>query len=428
MVKTDIVQITTLVIFIFSYILIFSGKFDRTTAALIGVIVMLSAGYVFHFMTFEDLLYHIDWEVIILLFGMMTFVGELARTGFFKYLGVKTLKLSKGNLWLMFFYLTMMTAVVSMFIDNVTTVLLMIPLTVEAAEIMGINPVPLILGEAVFSNVGGTATLIGDPPNILVGIAAHLPFVSFIINLSIPVFMAIVVSLVLSRVIYSDWFNMKPENIEAILAMDEREYIEDYKRMRFLILLLFLMVLFFATETITGIPISFVALVGGTISLAVSEYSPQEVFKAVEWPTLVFFIALFALVGGLDETGLLEDMAHSISQISNNPLIIALIILWVSGITSSVVDNIPITAALIPVVASLSSLYHSSVLWWALVMGADIGGNLTPIGSSAGVISIGLSRKLGYDISNKEWIKMGSVTGLASLVVCSLSLLFISLV
>lgn len=416
----------TLGIFIFAYVLIFSGKFDRTTAALIGVITMLAAGYALHFMNLEEMLGHVDWEVIILLFGMMTFVGELARTGFFKYIGVKTLKLARGKPWLMFVYLTLITAFVSMFIDNVTTVLLMIPLTIEACELMDINPIPLILGEAVFSNVGGTETLIGDPPNILVGIAAHLSFNSFIVNLTIPVGLSIAVSLFLSKVIYSSWFRSSPKNVEAIMKMSEYEYVRDPKRMKALLVLLFIMVAFFATERITGIPVAFVALIGGTISLAISENPPHEVFKAVEWPTLVFFIALFSLVGGLEETGLLDEMASAIASVSSNPFVIAVVILWLAGLSSSVVDNIPITAALIPVVASLTSMYHTSLLWWALVIGADIGGNITPIGSSAGVISIGIARKLGYEINNKEWFRLGATTGVTSLAVSSLALFLIS--
>ena len=427
MVQTNLAQITTLVIFIFSYVLIFSGKLDRMTAALIGVIIMLSAGYALNFMNFEEMLRYIDWEVIILLFGMMTFVGELARTGFFKFLGIKTLKLAHGKPWLMFVYLTLMTAFVSMVIDNVTTVLLMIPLTIEACELMEINPIPLIVGEAVFSNVGGTETLIGDPPNILVGIAANLSFNSFLINLTIPVFMSIIVSLFLAKIIYSSWFKSKPKNVDDLLKMDERNYVNDPFRMKILLVLLFIMIAFFASGTITGIPVAFVALGGGTFALAVSEKSPQEVFKAVEWPTLVFFIGLFALVGGLEETGLLKEMAGAITSISSNPMIIAIVILWVAGLSSSVVDNIPITAALIPVVSSLAATYHISLLWWALVIGADIGGNITPIGSSAGVISMGISKKLGYEINNREWTKMGTTTGIASLLVGTLSLFLISL-
>ncbi len=426
MVQTGIEQIVTLAIFIFAYILIFSGKFDRTTAALIGVITMLSAGYALHFMNLEEMLSHVDWEVIILLFGMMTFVGELARTGFFKYLGLKTIKLSRGKPWLMFVYLTLMTAVVSMFIDNVTTVLLMIPLTIASCEMLGINPIPLILGEAVFSNVGGTATLIGDPPNILVGIAADLTFNTFLEHLIVPVALATIVSLLLSRIIYSSWVKSKPERVRDLLSMDERTYIKDEKRMKILLVILFVMIGLFATEKMTNIPVAFTALIGGTISLAISKYTPTEVFEAVEWPTLVFFISLFVLVGGLDETGLLNDMANAIASLSNDPMIIAILILWIAGITSSVVDNIPITAALIPVVSYLNASYHTTILWWALVMGADIGGNITPIGSSAGVISVGLAKKLGYEIENRDWFKLGATTGIASLTVCTLSLFFIS--
>ena len=283
----------------------------------------------------------------------------------------------------------------------------------------------MILGEAVFSNLGGTATLVGDPPNILVGIAADLSFNTFIEHLAIPVALAAGVSLLLSRFIYRSWVKTKPERIEDLLKIEERKYIKDEKRMKILLILLIIMIALFATEQITGIPVAFVALIGGTISLAISRYSPQEVFEAVEWPTLVFFISLFILVGGLDDTGLLSDMATGIATISQNPMIIAIIILWVAGLTSSVVDNIPITAALIPVVSYLTGMYHTGILWWALIMGADIGGNITPIGSSAGVITIGLAKKLGYEVENKEWFRIGATTGVASLAVGTLSLFFI---
>ena len=428
MVKTDITQIVTLGIFIFAYVLIFSGKMDRMTAALIGVITMLAAGYALHFMNFEDMLSYVNWEVIILLFGMMTFVGELARTGFFKFLGLKTIKFARGNPWLMFVYLTTITAVVSMFIDNVTTVLLMIPLTAEACNMININPIPLILGEAVFSNMGGTATLIGDPPNILVGIAAGITFDAFIINLILPVILSIIISLFLVKLIYKRWLKSEPKNVHELMKIKEWTYVKNVMRMRILLVLLLIMVAFFATGSYTHIPVAFVALAGGTIALALSRKTPEEVLKAVGWPTLAFFIGLFVLVGGLQETGLLTQMANAISYVSSNPIIISILILWIAGLSSSVVDNIPITAALIPVVADLNTVYHTSILWWALVIGADIGGNITPIGSSAGVISIGLAKKLGYAINNKEWAKMGTTSGIASLVVGTFSLLIISLI
>ncbi len=417
MVPTDAAQTVTLIIFILSYILIFSGKIDRTTAALFGVFLMLTAGYTMGFMTFETALEYVDWEVILLLFGMMTFVGQLARTGFFSYIGIKAIKLSKGNLWLIFLYLTLITAFASMVIDNVTTILLMIPLTVEVAEMLKINPVPLIMGEAVLSNVGGVATMIGDPPNILIASASGYTFNAFLVHLFPPVMLAMVVSLILSAIVYRSWFKRKPENLENLMNLNPEDYIKDERIMRRLLALLFIMVLFFALQDIIHVSPALIALVGGTFALLITMVDPKKAFEAVEWPTLIFFIGLFILVGGLSETGLLADLAEALSSVSSDPIVAAIIILWISGITSSIVDNIPITAALIPVVSIMSSTYNTGLLWWALALGVGLGGNITPIGSSAGVVSISLSKRYGYSISNMEWFKFGSLVGVATMAV-----------
>ena len=180
--KTDLPQIITIIIFIVSYILIFSGRLERSVAALIGLFMMVSAGYAFDFMNFEEALLHVNWEVVILLFGMMTYVGLMEKTGFFRYIGIKAIKLSKGNPWLIFLYLSLITTFVSMVIDNVTTILLMIPLTVEIAEMLEINPVPVMLGEAVLSNIGGVGTMIGDPPNIMIGLISGYTFNDFVVH------------------------------------------------------------------------------------------------------------------------------------------------------------------------------------------------------------------------------------------------------
>jgi len=367
----------TLAIFILSYIMIFSGKIDRTTAALFGVFLMLTAGYAMGFMNFEEALEYVDWEVILLLFGMMTFVGQLARTGFFRYLGIRAIKLSKGKPWLIFVYLSLITTFVSMLIDNVTTILLMIPLTVEVAEMLDINPVPVILGEAVLSNVGGVATMIGDPPNILIASASGYTFNAFLIHLFIPVLFALALALIISRILYRRWIESKSKNVETLMNLNPEDYIEDRRTMNLLLLVLIFMVLFFSLQDWLHISPALVALAGGTLALFITMEDPKKAFDAVEWPTLVFFIGLFMLVGGLNETGLLGDLAESLSSISPDPVVAAIIILWVAGITSSFVDNIPITAAFIPVVGAMTQTYHTGLLWWALALGVGLGGNIT---------------------------------------------------
>ncbi len=405
--------------------MIFSGKIDRTTAALFGVFLMLAAGYAMHFMNFEEALGYVDWEVILLLFGMMTFVGQLARTGFFKYLGIKAIKLSKGKPWLIFVYLSLITTFVSMLIDNVTTILLMIPLTIEVAELLEINPVPVILGEAVLSNVGGVATMIGDPPNILIAYASGYSFNAFIIHLFGPVLVILGVALLISRFLYRRWIRSKSKHVEELMKLDPNKYIKDRKMMNYLLIILFSMVFFFALQDYLHISPALVALVGGTLALFITMEDPKRAFEAVEWPTLVFFIGLFMLVGGLDKTGLLKDLAEELSSISSNPLVAAVIILWVAGITSSFVDNIPITAAFIPVVGVMTQTYHTGLLWWALALGVGLGGNVTPIGSSAGVVSLSLSKRYGYPIRNHDWFKFGGVVGILTLIVGSAFLFLI---
>ncbi len=417
MVPTDPGQIVTLIIFIVSYIMIFSGKIDRTTAALFGVFLMLLAGYTMNFMNFEEALGYVDWQVILLLFGMMTFVGQLSRTGFFRYLGIKAIKLSKGKPWLIFVYLTMMTTFISMLIDNVTTILLMIPLTIEVAEMLEINPVPVILGEAVLSNVGGVATMIGDPPNILIAYASGYTFNDFITHLFFPVLVILGIALMAAKFIHRKWVASKPKNVEELMKLNPEDYIKDKKLMHYLLLILLGMIVFFALQSYLGISPALVALVGGTLALILTLEDPKKAFQAVEWPTLVFFMGLFMLVGGLDKTGLLKDLAMWLSSLSSNPIIAAIIILWVAGITSSFVDNIPITAAFIPVVAAMTQTYHTGLLWWALALGVGLGGNITPIGSSAGVVSLSLSKKFGYEIRNHDWFRFGGVVGILTLAV-----------
>jgi len=420
--KTDLPQIITIIIFIISYILIFSGRLERSAAALFGLFMMVSAGYLFGFFGFEDLLLHVDWNVVILLFGMMTYVGLMAKTGFFKYLGIKAIKLSKGKPWLIFLYLSLITTFVSMIIDNVTTILLIIPITIEVAELLEINPIPIMLGEAILSDVGGVATMIGDPPNIMIAFASNYNFNDFIIYLFPPVLCALFVSAILARIIYRRWVKEESKNVEELMELKAFRYIKNKKKMKYYLYILFGMIILFATGSYTGISSAFIALAGGISALIISTEEPKEAFKAVEWPTLVFFIALFALVGGLQETGVLNGLATWIASLSSNVLVISILILWITGLSSSFIDNIPITAAFIPIISSMSVDYHSGVLWWALAMGVGMGGNITPIGSSANVITVSLSKRYGHEITTKDWLKLGTLTGIASMIVCTLFL------
>ena len=422
--KTIASQIITIAIFIISYILIFSGKIDRAVASLLGLFMLLLFGYTFGFLNFESVLKHVDWEVLLLLFGMMTYVGILAKTGFFKFLGIKAIKMAKGKPWLIFLYLSLITTFVSMIIDNVTTILLIIPLTVEISEMLEINPIPIMIGEAILSNIGGVATMVGDPPNIMIAFASHYTFNDFLVHLFPPVLAALLVSIFIARIVYRKWIRHESKNVEKLMEINAARYIRNRKRMWQMLYILFGMVFFFALSSYVKISPAFIALSGATLALVITMEEPKEAFKSVEWPTLVFFIGLFSLVGGLEEVGVLREFANWIAGLSENVIAIAILILWMSGLSSSFVDNIPIAAAMIPVVASLSSHYHTGILWWALAMGVGMGGNITPIGSSASVITLTLSKRYGHEIHNKDWLLYGTLTGIASMAVCTLFLFF----
>ena len=422
--KTIASQIITLTIFIISYILIFSGKIDRAVASLLGLFLLLAFGYSMNFLTFESVLKHVDWEVLLLLFGMMTFVGLLAKTGFFKFLGIKAIKMAKGKPWLIFLYLSLITTFVSMIIDNVTTILLVVPLTVEISEMLEINPIPIMLGEAILSDVGGVATMVGDPPNVMIAFASHYTFNDFLIHLFPPVAAALLVSILLGRIVYRKWVKEESKNVDKLTKINAARYIRNKKKMRHLLYILFGMILFFALSSYVKISPAFIALSGATVALVITMEEPKEAFKSVEWPTLVFFIGLFSLVGGLQEVGILKEFANWMGGLSGSVIIISILILWMSGLTSSFVDNIPITAALIPVVGDLAAQFHTGLLWWALAMGVGMGGNITPIGSSANVVTISLSKRYGHEIHTKDWILYGTLTGIASLAVCTAFLFF----
>ncbi len=384
---------------------------------------MLTAGYTFGFMNFEHVLIHVDWEVIILLFGMMTYVGLMSKTGFFKYVGIKAVKLAKGNPWLIFVYLSILTVFISMAVDNVTTILLMIPITIEVAQILEISPIPILLSEVLLSNIGGVGTLVGDPPNVMIGIATGYTFNDFVIHLFPPVLASLLLAFIFSRMYYKKWAKQSGKNLEKLMSLNPKDYIIDERLMKYYLYLLVGIIFFLILGGFLGIPAAFIALAGGTLALLISMEDPKKAFESVEWSTLVFFVALYSLVGGLYETGLLNDLASFLLSLSGNIVILAIILMWTSGLLSSVVDNIPITAALIPVVAVMSNTAHGDLLWWALAMGAGLGGNITPIGSSAGVITMSLSKRYGQEIRTKEWLKYGGLMGILTLGICTLFLL-----
>ncbi len=395
------------------YVLIASEVMHRTLAAFLGASVILFISYTagtfdknFFILSFEDAMRAIDLNVIFLLMGMMIIVGVLKKTGLFQWLAYKCYALARGNIFVLAFILQIVTAVASAFLDNVTTMLLLIPVTIEIAVTLKINPLVLLIPEVFASNVGGTATLIGDPPNILIGSYAKLTFAQFVVNLGL----VCVVCLLLTSLWYLWWYKKgyleaDVKDVDRTIAYLRQEYRITDKKLTIMGLgMLGFVIFLFIIHGLLHMEPSIAALLGAMVLLAISRIDIVEMLEhEVEWPTLVFFIALFMVIAGAEETGLIQMIAEWVKDLSRGNLTIAIIlILWVSAIASCFIDNIPFTATMLPIVAFLNQAIpgaESGVLWWALALGACLGGNGTMIGASANVVTVGLMEKAGYHIS-----------------------------
>jgi Na+/H+ antiporter NhaD/arsenite permease-like protein len=395
------------------YFLIAAEVMHRTLAAFLGAALILFITYTagtfdknYFILSFEDAMRAIDLNVVFLLMGMMIIVGVLKKTGLFQWLAYKSYALARGNIFILSFILQIVTAVTSAFLDNVTTMLLLIPVTIEIAVTLKINPLTLLIPEVFASNVGGTATLIGDPPNILIGSYARLTFAQFVTNLAL----ACTVLLILTSLWYLWWYKKgyleaEVKDVARTIAYLKEEYrITDRKLTAMGLGVLAFVIFLFVVHGVLHMEPSVAALVGAMVLLAISRVDIVEMLEhEVEWPTLVFFIALFMVIAGAEETGLIQIIAEWVKDVSRGNLTAAIVlILWVSAIASAFIDNIPFTATMLPIIAFLNQTIpgaESGVLWWSLALGACLGGNGTMIGASANVVTVGLVEKAGYHIS-----------------------------
>jgi Na+/H+ antiporter NhaD/arsenite permease-like protein len=401
------------------YVVISLELMHRTLVSFLGAALILFVTYTlgswdksFYIISFDDAMGAIDLNVIFLLMGMMLFVGVMKKTGMFQFLAFKAYALAKGNVFVLSFVLQIVTAVISAFLDNVTTMLLVLPVTIEIAVTLKINPLTLLVPEAFASNVGGTATLIGDPPNILIGSYAGLTFGQFVQNLSL----ICAISLAASS-LFLVWWNKKEylkaevKDVPRTIEFLREEYqITNKKLMIQGLLLLGFTILLFALHGFLHMQVSVAALIGSLLLVAISGEDIVELLeKEVEWPTLIFFMGLFMVIAGAEETGLIQMIANWVKDVSGGNLTAAVIIvLWVSAIASAFIDNIPFTATMLPIIAFLNQTIpgaESGVLWWSLSLGACLGGNGTMIGASANVVTVGLAEKAGYKISFMEYMK-----------------------
>lgn len=410
----------SLIVLISIFVLISLELMHRTLAALFGASLLLFISYTFgnlsenyFLISFDEAIKAIDFNVIFLLMGMMIIVGVMKKTGIFQWLAYKSYEASQGNVFALAVILMFVTAITSAFLDNVTTMLLLAPISIEIALVLNINPFSLLMPEVLASNIGGTATLIGDPPNIMIGSYAHLTFNQFVLNLTPVIFIILVVSVFVIKLYYGKEYKKgKIDDVNSLIKRLRSEYkITDKKLLKNSLFILLFVILLFITHGILHMEPSVAALTGAAALLVLSGVDIVEVLeKEVEWPTLVFFMMLFVIVGSAEETGIIGLIATWVKELAGSSLILSIIlIIWVSAIASAFVDNIPFTATMLPVVAYLSATVPNAgnTLWWALSLGACLGGNGTLIGASANVVTAGFAERSGFPMTFNNFIKVG---------------------
>ena len=449
----SIEAILILLVFLVAFALILGEIVDRVLAAWGGAVGMLLVGTYYNSLTWctggghgeagavcqNNLFEAIDFNVIGLLLGMMIFAGMLEISGFFEFVAIKATKLSGGDPWKLVFYLGTFTTVISVFIDNVTALILIAPVTLKICSKIEISPIPPLIALAIFSNTGGVATLVGDPPNVLIASYASardlgFGFMSFIYHLTPLAIVAWGATLWFMHRHFKNWREVKPQNVEEVTGEDEWAAVKNDTLMyRTLGALAVTVVMFAAVELLhLDLEISAVSLGGAVIAMSISmlgvpeekRMDIHEVVHKVDWGALLFFAGLFVMVGGLEAMGYLEAIANMIfdnfgpdGTIHNSPVVLVIVLIWVSAIASAIVDNIPFCAAMLPVILEIGELSKDPItgiaevdiipLYWALAIGCGFGGNATPIGSSANVMTIAISERGGHKISTKEWLGVG---------------------
>ena len=409
-------------IFITSLVLIFSEKVHRSIVAIAGGVIMVGIGKLLGFYSEKAALDAIDFNTLGLLLGMMILVAMLEPTGFFQYVAVWAARTSHGKPLRLFVLLGSVTTILSMFLDNVTTVVLIAPVTILICEILGIGAIPYLIAEALLSNTGGVATLVGDPPNVLIGSAAGFSFNDFLVY-SLPVVVVTwAVALLLLSFLFRTELSKRPANAAAVMSLNPAESLDDPKTARRILIILGAAILFFFVHHLLHISPSFIAATAAAAALFWVQPDIQETFKKVEWSVLIFFSSLFIMVGGLEAAGVLESIVGIMEHLSGIPPIwFGVSLIWIVAGLSAVVDNVPITIALIPVIHGLGEAgVNITPLWWALAFGAGFGGNGTIIGSTANIIVASLSEKTRTPITSALWNRRGLPVMLVTCVIASL--------
>ena len=422
-------MIITSLIFILCLVVIFSEKINRTIAGFAGAIIVVVVGKVMHFYGEEQIMEAVDFNTLGLLLGMMILVALLEPTGFFQYLAVWVGKVSKGQPVLLMVLLGTVTTVVSLFLDNVTTVVLIAPVTILICEILGLIPMPFLMAEALLSNTGGIATMVGDPPNILIASAAGFTFTDFLVH-SLPIIVVVwFVALGLLRFLFRKELAIQPTNVEAVMKLEPREALKDGRSAKKVLVVIGMAVVCFLFEESLHARPSLIALTSAAVALVWVKPNMQETLKLVEWEVLVFFGALFVMVGGMEAAGVLDSLADLILHgMSLPPIVFGVGLLWAVAILSSLVDNVPITIATIPVFQGLAATgMDVDPFWWALAFGAGLGGNGTIIGSTANIVVASLSERTRSPITPLIWSKRGLPVMFVTCIVASILYAIVSL-
>ncbi|GLY66446.1 ArsB/NhaD family transporter [Amycolatopsis taiwanensis] len=401
-------------VFVVAYLLIATEKIPKTAAALGGAGIVLALGVTGSEEAFFSRETGVDWDVIFLLLGMMVIVSILRRTGVFEYTAIWAAKRAKGSPLRVMILLVLITAVASALLDNVTTVLLIAPVTLLVCDRLAVSPVPFLIAEVLASNIGGTATLIGDPPNIIIGSRAGLTFNDFLVHLAPLVVIQIAVFVAVLPLLFRGSFTVDESRVAEVMALNEREAIRDTRLLIKCGIVLAAVFTAFIGHSVFHLEPAIVALLGAGVLVLISRTRPEEYLAGVEWETLLFFAGLFIMIGALVHTGVISRLAELAAHATGgNALVSVMLILAVSALLSGIIDNIPYVATMAPLVADLAAGLadpaHAQALWWSLAMGADFGGNLTAVGASANVVMLGIARREGYPISFWEFTRKGAV-------------------
>ncbi len=403
-------------IFFVAYALIVTERVHRTLAALLGGMAMIVVGVVTQSAAFGS----IDWNVIFLLLGMMSIASVLRETGLFQWVAIQSAKLGKGDPFRILIILSAITAVSSAFLDNVTIVVLIAPVTLIVASNLKVSPIPFLTAEVLASNIGGMATLIGDPPNILIGSAANIDFLRFVANLG-PISLLILIAFMgLARLLFRRELEVAGGGGRDMLKMDAGQLITNPGLLRKSLIVVAGVTVGFLVHGLIHLQPATIAMTGATILLLWGRVDPHDALQEVEWTTLLFFVGLFILVEGVVQAGLIEIVAQAAVNLTGGNLpLTALLILWLSAFLSGIVDNIPYTATMIPVIDSLGRTMQVEPLWWALALGACLGGNATLVGASANVVVANLAERGGYPFKFKTFLRYGLLTTTMSLILAS---------